>query len=169
MDLQHRWTSPLAAGMGAQHSAGLGTPQLSTDSEFPTQVERAAPGILMSACSPSHCSTPWQKNHRNIHLEEESKAQICFLLPLMGLKNSFQSFRSSGSFVFLWFSRSGWARNMWKQYLVRVGYSYFVFVVYTGPSTLWGYKKERGQLLAVGEYFNVWFLTQRKFACKFWE
>lgn len=169
MYLQHSWTWPLAAGMGARLSAGLGSPQLSTDTEFPTQVEWAARGIWTSAPSPSHCSTPWQRNHRNIHLEEELKSSLCFLLPLSGLKNSFQNFQTSGSLVFLGFSRSGWARNMWKQCLVRVGYSYFVFVVYTGPSTLWGYKKEQGNLLAVGEYFNVWLLTRRKFTCKFWE
>lgn len=153
--------------MGAQHSAGLSSPSWAL-TEFPTQVGTAAQGILMSAHRPSHCSTRWQRNHRNIYLEKESKSSDMFSPPLRPEKQAweFPKFRLScisGAF-WVWMSQK-YVKAIFGEGRILL----FGFVANTGPAKPWGYKKEQGKLHAVGGCLNVWFLTWRKFTFKFWE
>lgn len=156
---------------GCRASCWAWVPQGSADSQFPTQVGTAAQGILASACRPSHCSAHWRRNHRNIHLEKESKSSDIFPLPPGPEKQAweFPKFRLSLYFrCFLSLDEPEICEsNIW--WGLDALFFFVVFVANTGPAKLWGYKKEQGKLHAVGGCFTVWFLTHRKFTFKFWE
>lgn len=71
--------------MGAQHGAGLGSPEMSIDFEFPTQIGRVVQGILMTEALAGRETTEiaiWKKNPR---------VQICFM-HLSSLKNRLENF-----------------------------------------------------------------------------
>lgn len=92
--------------MGALHSAGALFPSLSTDPALHAEVGTAVQGMLTSACRPHHTALASRETTLVSIWKKNPRAQICFL-HLLGPKNRFENFLSSGSVVFLVLSKFG--------------------------------------------------------------